>query len=107
MPRFVFHICFLLSALTLSAQEPAKPTIADIAAVSHDEPLAKSACTSSSSGYLEKDGRTKLTEAELGHFISSSLRDGYTLTLYPESKNGIFADMRCSPAKKAISPQHP
>ena len=107
MPRPIFIASFLLISLCLPAQESAKPTLADIVGVSHDDPLAKPVCGSSTSGYVEKDGRTKLTEAELGRFIRSSLRDGYTLTLYPESKNGIFADMRCPSAKKAISPQHP
>jgi hypothetical protein len=44
---------------------------------------------------LEKSGRTKMTEAEIAKFVATSLRDGYVLTIYPESKRGIFVNMQC------------
>lgn len=105
MPRFIFCLCFA-SVLTLAAQEPTKPQISKITAVNAEAPLSVAACAASRSGYLENKGK-KMTEAEVARFITSSLREGYVLMIYPESKSGIFVDMEC-PAKlsTAIS-SHP
>jgi hypothetical protein len=37
----------------------------------------------------------KITKVEMAQFVTSNLRDGYVLTIYPESKSGIFVDMEC------------
>jgi len=82
------------------AQELTKPQIGKIVALPADEPLQAATCTASWSGYLEINGRIELTEAEIGKFVASSLRDGYVLTIYPESKNGVFVDMTCPATPK-------
>jgi hypothetical protein len=45
-----------------------------------------------------------MTKAEIGKFVDSSLRNGYVLTIYPETKRGIFVDMECLATK---APSHP
>jgi hypothetical protein len=99
-------LLFLLLASTLCAQE-SKPHIGRIAALPSELPLVTATCTASRSGYLEKDGRTKITEAEMAMFIAASLRDGYILTIYPESKSGVFVDMECAASNKLTAPSHP
>jgi hypothetical protein len=105
MSRFIFCACFALSALALSAQESNKPQISTITAVPADAPLSVPTCTASRAGYLETNGK-KMTEAEIARFVSSSLREGYILTVYPESKNGIFVNMECAARVKATA-SHP
>lgn len=99
-------LALLLCTVALSAQEPNKPQISTVTATSHDAPLFAPNCTASRSGYLENNGK-KMTEAEMTRFVTSSLRDGYVLTLYPESKNGVFVEMNCTAAKKVTSPERP
>jgi hypothetical protein len=64
------------------------------------EPIPVGACTASWFGYLEKDSRTDLTDAEIGEFVSKNLRDGYVITIYPKTKRGIFASLSCPTASK-------
>ena len=97
MSRFIFHTSFLLYALTVSAQQTNKPRINTITAIPGDAPLSSPTCAASRAGYLETNGK-KMTEAEIAKFVSSSLREGYILTIYPESKNGIFVNMECAKA---------
>jgi hypothetical protein len=106
MTRFIF-CAFLLCALTLPAQESNKPQIRKITALPGDTALSPPTCTASRQGYLESSGK-KMTEAEMARFVTSSLREGYVLTIYPESKSGIFVDMGC-PAKQPTTaiPSHP
>jgi len=96
----------ILCVAILAAQE-SKPNIGKITALSTDPPLIAAVCTASRSGYLEKDGKTKMPETELATFIASSLHDGYIVTVYPESKRGIFVEMECSASTKAMAPSHP
>jgi hypothetical protein len=106
MPKYLFAI--LLCVLPLIAQEPNKPQIGNVIALPTEKPVAVGTCAASRSGYLEKDHRTKMKEAEIAKFVSSSLLDGYIVTIYPESKSGIFVNMEC-PSRhntKAI-PSHP
>jgi hypothetical protein len=63
------------------------------------EPVVPGACKSSTAGYLEKDGRTELSEAEIGHYVVSKLRNGYILTIYPQTQRGIFVDLDCTGQK--------
>jgi hypothetical protein len=100
----------LLLAITLTipifAQEPSKPRISNIAAVPSDPASASSKCAASWSGYLEHKGK-KVTDAEISRFVTTSLRDGYVLTIYPETSNGVFVDMACSSKTQVNAPEHP
>jgi hypothetical protein len=97
---------FVLFATALAAQE-SKPQISNIAAISGEGPLFPPTCTASRSGYLENQDK-KMTEAEIAKFITSSLRQGYVLTIYPDSKSGIFVNMECVPsANVKATPLHP
>lgn len=99
----------LLTALLLlpAAAQESKPRIGRIAALPSEQPLIAATCTASRSGYLEKDGKTKITETEMATFIAVSLRDGYVLTIYPESKSGIFVNMECAVPAPMATPSHP
>ena len=88
-------------------QEPTKPAITSVTALPSDPILTTGICTSSRSGYLEAKGRTKLTKAEIGDFIQSSLSEGYAVTIYPETKNGIFVDMECVAANRITASKAP
>jgi hypothetical protein len=96
-------------ALSISAlaQEPSKPRIADISAVPSDHPVnATGVCTASMSGYLLNKQGKKMTEPEAGKYLVSSLKDGYVITVYPETEGGIFVDMKCI-ATKPNAPARP
>jgi hypothetical protein len=97
--------CVALIAATLSGQEATKPAISKITVLPPEPISASGSCTASTAGYLEIKGRTKMTKAEMGKFVDSSLRDGYVITIYPETKRGIFVDMECAAIPKA--PSHP
>jgi hypothetical protein len=104
MPRHLFLIAaFVLIVLVLSGQET-KPQITTITMLPSEPPLVPAKCTASWSGYLEKNGRTKMAEAEIAKFVRSSLRDGYVLTIYPESKRGVFVNMECGKPKELSRP---
>lgn len=78
------------------AQTNQKPAINSVTGVPSEPFIALGNCSASWSGYLVgKHGKTKITQAEMGKFIQSSLREGYTLTIYPETKSGIFVNMEC------------
>jgi len=92
--KFLLTIAVALVA-AVSAQENLKPTIASISATPSDPAVATGNCNASTSGYLlDKQGK-KMTNAELGKYLVSSLRDGYVITAYPETQNGVFVDMKC------------
>jgi len=63
------------------------------------EPIVPGSCKSSTAGYLEKAGNHDLTEPEIGHYIMAKLREGYILTVYPQTKRGIFVDFECTSPK--------
>lgn len=102
MRRILLSV-FAFTCLMASPQD-LKPRIGKIVALPSEPPLLPSKCTASRSGYLEKDGRTSLTKAEIGDFVDSSLRDGYVLTIYPQSKRGIFVDMGCDKTTESSRP---
>jgi hypothetical protein len=99
---------FLAITLTIplfaGAQQLSKPQIGSVVGIPSDfTPSGK--CTSSTQGYLTipKSGKTKLTEAELGGAVRSSLQNGYVITVYPETANGIFVNMECPAVKKSTA----
>lgn len=107
--------CNRLFAITLAiplfagAQQASKPQIGKVVGLPSDFTPSGN-CASSTQGYLTmpKNGRAKLTDSELGKSIRSALQQGYVITVYPETKNGVFADMECATAKKATeAPSHP
>lgn len=108
--RLVLAILMITAAVaTSSSQEPTKPAITSITALPSDPILTTGSCTASRSGYLQEKGRTKLTKAEIGEFVRDSLSDGYVVTIYPETKSGIFVDMECVARNPiaAEAPSHP
>ena len=92
----LFAVGFLLSAISLNSQESGKPSIAQITVLPSEPVKPTGNCKADLSGYLEMDGRTKMTKAEIGNWVDSSLRDGYVVTIYPETKRGIFVNMDCT-----------
>jgi hypothetical protein len=101
--KIITTVFLTLTAITLSAQESGRPRIGNITVLPSEPILPSGNCSASRFGYLEKDGKTKFTEAEIGKFVSSSLRDGYVLTIYPETGRGMFVDMECTADSKAPS----
>src|ERR1700675_1550116 len=102
--KLVFFAFLTLSAITLLGQESNRPRISNIT-VLPSEPVSSSGnCTASRSGYLEKNGRTKMTQAEVGKFVNSGLHEGYVLTNYPESKRGLFVNLECTNSTASATP---
>jgi len=58
-------------------------------------PLAIASCKESSYGNLHHSHRTKLTPEEIGEYISRVIQGGNIVTVYPETKDGIFVYARC------------
>ena len=64
-------------------------------------PVAAGTCTSSTSGYLDLNGKTAgFTDEEFGRMILPALRQGYVLTIYPPTKRGVFVSQECHGSKK-------
>jgi hypothetical protein len=96
--------CLMFAAIAVSGQELEKPRIVKIITVP-SEPVLPGNCDSSIAGYLEIKGRTTLTEAEIGHYIAMTQKDGYVLTIYPPTKEGIFVNVECPiGSKKTTTP---
>lgn len=104
----VFILVTLATTLAAAGQETAKPQVGKVVGIPSDLTVSGN-CTAATQGYLSMPkGRTKLTEAEIGKFVRSSLRNGYVITVYPETGNGIFVDLECLKAKQATaSPSTP
>jgi hypothetical protein len=105
----VLAASLLLNVVPLNSQESNRPQISSIAVLPSDPVVASGNCTASTAGYLEINRRTKMTKAELGKFVDSSLRDGFVLTIYPETRRGIFVNMECfaTHPKTSEAPSHP
>lgn len=101
----IMLLCATFVAIAI-AQQVSKPQISDITGVPADA-MPSGNCTASRAGYFETTGKNKMTEAKLAKFVSSSLHDGYVLTIYPETRNGIFVDMKCTAEKKPTVPKAP
>ena len=95
----ILSVCFVVGSGPVSGQESSKPPISKITVLPSEPITSSGSCTASTAGYLEIKGRTKITKAEIGKFVDSSLRDGYVITIYPETKRGIFVDMECIATK--------
>jgi hypothetical protein len=87
----VLLISSLVGICTL-AQNQTKPSIASIK-IESSEPIPPGTCTVSTAGYWGKNGRTVPTSKELGEFVTEFLGKGYTITIYPRSKRGIFVTL--------------
>ena len=67
-------------------------------------PIPKGTCTASYSSFLgvvEKDVkvRGKLTPHEIGDYVSTRLSEGYSVVLYPQPNERIFATEQCESGK--------
>ncbi len=96
---FRFALIALFSFAVPFGQQPEKPHISNIAVLPSEPIMPSGDCTTSRYGYLENHGKTKLTElteAEIGKFVDSSLHSGYIITIYPETKRGVFVGMECT-----------
>jgi hypothetical protein len=61
-------------------------------------------CSASEAGFLGvvgKDGkeRTKLTDEEIGSFVSKRINEGYSVTLHPQVSGRIYAIADCHSVK--------
>jgi len=68
------------------------------------EAIPAGTCTESRSGYLgivdkDKKERTKLTDQEIGQYMSKRLAEGYSVTLYPQASGKVFVIATCHPTK--------
>ena len=68
------------------------------------ETIPSGTCTVSNSGYLgivekDKKERTKLTDQEIGQYVSKTLAQGYSVALYPQASGKVFTVQTCHPAK--------
>jgi hypothetical protein len=92
------------SAFALFAQEPAKPKISEITVLPSELIQRSGNCKSSTAGYLEKSRQASMSDKDIGGFVSKSLHDGYIVTVYPATKNGIFVNMECTNATTSATP---
>src|SRR5579863_9721533 len=101
MKRLIFCACFLLSELTLSAQEPRKITVTELP----PEAIPAGTCKESYSGYLEvpdhgKQKRTNFTAQQIGDYVRKRLSEGYSLSLYPQASGRFFVIETCQSVKR-------
>jgi hypothetical protein len=99
----LFFLIVLGAAEILLSQQPPKAQIGaenkprvKVQIVPSEPILPTGDCKSSTGGYLSQDGRTVLTDSEIGKFVSENLHHGYVLTMYPETKNGVFVVADCT-----------
>lgn len=104
----VFMAITTACALMLLAQQPKYAKLTSITGIP-GEPIAAGTCTTSTSGYLELGGETSgFNDAEFGKAILSALHQGYVITMYPPTKNGIFLNQEChGGAKGTKAPRFP
>jgi hypothetical protein len=98
---FLLFFC----AVSVFAQEVERPTIT----VKNLPPEPIAPCKSSPlSGYLQMpDGRTKLSEKEVGHAVLGALKIGYTVTVYPTTNRGVFVNYECSSVGSVNASERP
>jgi hypothetical protein len=82
-------------AVVLSAQNKLEIKRITVAVGPSDPPLNSASCKESSYGDLHNGQRTNLTPAEVGEYVLRTIKEGNIITVYPESKNGIFVYARC------------
>ncbi len=63
------------------------------------EAIPHGSCTHGHSGYLGVEGskysRFDLTEKEIGEYVLNQMRQGYSLSLYPQASGRIFSIATC------------
>jgi hypothetical protein len=97
---FLLDVLLLLT-VALPGQEAVKPSITRITAIP-SEPLHVGDCSTNRSGYIYPEkGKSKVTDVQIGKFVSSNLQSGYVLTIYQQADGLVFADMECP----AINPK--
>jgi hypothetical protein len=94
----------LIGAAILLGQQSTRPRVS--VRIAPSEPVRpRGDCKSNTAGYLNKDGRTALTNSEIGKFVSENLAHGYVLTMYPaETNNGIFVSAACTNVMSSSAP---
>jgi len=92
---FAASIC----SAVLLAQQPSKPQISGITILPSDPIVPTGNCKSSTAGYLEK-----MTDKQIGAFVSKGLREGYIVTAYPATKSGVFVAMQCTNTMPTAKP---
>jgi hypothetical protein len=100
--KITFAAVFAAAGLLLASaqtQQAEKPQIVGIG-VTPTDGVSPGPCKASTAGYLEIGGRTELTEAEIGGYVKTALHDGYTVTIYPPAKRGIFVNAACGQSGK-------
>ena len=91
----VFSV-LLFADKTLSSKVPKETPSIKAVAVLPPEEISGGPCEASTSGYLGVGDRTELTEAEIGQYITTALRGGFVLTIYPPTKRGVFVNASCA-----------
>ena len=89
-----------VAALAVAGEPQTTVTVTELP----PEAIPAGTCTASNSGYLgivgkNKKERTKLTDQEIGEYVSKSLAQGYSVTLYPQASRKIFTVQTCHPIK--------
>jgi hypothetical protein len=76
----------------LVAQQSPRVTVRELP----PEPIPKGSCKDGHSGYLGVEGtkssRFDVSEQEIGEYVVTQIRQGYSLTLYPQASGRIFRD---------------
>jgi hypothetical protein len=91
----------LLAAVSVVGQEP--KTSVSVTELP-PETIPGGTCAQSTSGYLgivgkDKTERTKLTDKEIGQYVSKSLAQGYSVALYPQASGKVFTIATCHSIK--------
>jgi hypothetical protein len=95
--RIVLTLAVALAAI---ASEPQTANVTEMP----PEAIPAGTCTKSNAGYLgivekDKKERTKLTDQEIGQYVSKSLAEGYSVALYPQASGKVFTVQTCHPTK--------
>jgi hypothetical protein len=71
------------------------------------EPIPRGVCTQSNSGYLGIEeyakNRFELSNEQIGEYVVARIRQGYSLSLYPQASGRIFAIAQCGSAGTTAS----
>jgi hypothetical protein len=85
-----FSCLVIAIALAVCAKDKPRITIGP-----SEAPLSPPTCKESSYGYLHMGERTKIAPVEVGDYVQGELDDGKIVTVYPESKSGVFVYSKC------------
>ncbi len=81
--------------VSMAAQDKPKVEKITIGVGPSQPPLTGASCKESSYGNLHQGDRIKPTPSEIGEYILRVIQEGNIVTVYPESKDGIFVYARC------------